>query len=339
VPASAVIEDCVITGSEGAGITVHEDDSLTVRRTTIRDNDVGIDVSESATTVIDSCTINHNVQHGVYVYQTSELAITHCVVDSNGTNGVFLDGNANGSVAANTVRRNTVGIYCNYSAPTINGVNDVSYNVAGIKCEDNAHATIRDNKIASNTNGVVAMDDAEPNLGGPGCSEPCSSCQSKGNNNISGSTNYHVSNLTQGVTISAQCEWWGSGGPKASKFYGSVDYSPYLGSNPHPTSPREEEETAMPLRYALHPNVPNPFNPVTLILYDVPEPGDRLTIAVYNVRGQLVATLFDGHEVAGFHSVTWDGATNQGTSAASGVYFVRMTSRTFAKTRKMVLLK
>jgi flagellar hook assembly protein FlgD len=65
-----------------------------------------------------------------------------------------------------------------------------------------------------------------------------------------------------------------------------------------------------------------------------------VTLRVYNVRGQLVKTLVDDTREAGItHRIEWDGRNDAGQRVASGVYFYRLTTRGFAQTRKMVLLK
>jgi len=90
---------------------------------------------------------------------------------------------------------------------------------------------------------------------------------------------------------------------------------------------------------ALYAAVPNPFNPSTVIRYDVPSPGAQVRIVVYDVTGRRVATLVDGYRPEGERSVSWDGRNDGGTEVATGVYFYRMTTTGFSLTRKMVLLK
>jgi hypothetical protein len=97
-------------------------------------------------------------------------------------------------------------------------------------------------------------------------------------------------------------------------------------------------ELPLPERYALSPNRPNPFNPVTVIAYDLPRAGES-RLVIYDVSGARVRELVNRRESAGRYSVTWDGRGDSGAPAASGVYFYRLTSGTFTQTRKMVLLK
>lgn len=94
-----------------------------------------------------------------------------------------------------------------------------------------------------------------------------------------------------------------------------------------------------PMTFALYPCVPNPFNPMTTIRYDVPAGGARVSIVIYDVVGRRVRTLLDAGESAGQHSVQWNGRDQRGRQVASGVYLYRMVAGAFVQTRKMVLLK
>ena len=95
---------------------------------------------------------------------------------------------------------------------------------------------------------------------------------------------------------------------------------------------------ALPQAFQLLQNYPNPFNPQTWIGYQLPKSGP-VTIKIYNVRGQLVDTLVDAEQAPGYYRVCWSGRNQHGNLAASGVYFCRMSSGSFTKTVKMILLK
>ncbi|MCK4408946.1 MAG: T9SS type A sorting domain-containing protein, partial [Candidatus Eisenbacteria sp.] len=86
---------------------------------------------------------------------------------------------------------------------------------------------------------------------------------------------------------------------------------------------------------------PNPFNPRTTVEYTVATPG-HVTLRVYDLAGRAVRTLVDGDVEVGEHRVVWDGTTDAGQRAASGVYFVRLESfdgsKTEEATQKLVLL-
>ncbi|UCH84270.1 MAG: T9SS type A sorting domain-containing protein [Candidatus Latescibacterota bacterium] len=95
----------------------------------------------------------------------------------------------------------------------------------------------------------------------------------------------------------------------------------------------------VPTRFALHQNAPNPFNPSTVIRYDVPSGGARISLRIFDVNGQLVRTLVDAVEPAGEKSVTWNGVNNRGGVVATGVYFYRLNAPGYTQTRKMLLMK
>jgi hypothetical protein len=89
----------------------------------------------------------------------------------------------------------------------------------------------------------------------------------------------------------------------------------------------------VPDRYALYDNYPNPFNPETTIRYGLPRPG-RVRLRVFNLRGQLVATLLDGFHPAGVFEVTW-----RTGSEASGMYFTVIESEGWKQVKRMTLIR
>jgi hypothetical protein len=94
-----------------------------------------------------------------------------------------------------------------------------------------------------------------------------------------------------------------------------------------------------PTPYVLQGNVPNPFNPVTTIRYDLPEPC-CVTLQVHDVSGRLARVLRAAvQESAGRHEVVWDGKDEEGRSVASGAYYCRLIAGPFGETRRMLLLK
>lgn len=97
--------------------------------------------------------------------------------------------------------------------------------------------------------------------------------------------------------------------------------------------------TKPPTTFALHQNVPNPFNPTTDIRFDVPPESGVVTLRIYDVNGRLVRTLVNGPLPPGQKTVAWDGLNDAGISVTTGMYFYRLTGPGFVRTRKMMLLK
>ncbi len=82
----------------------------------------------------------------------------------------------------------------------------------------------------------------------------------------------------------------------------------------------------LPADLVFQRNVPNPFNPTTMLRFGLPVAG-HVTLSVYNTLGQRVAVLADRPMAAGFHTVRWDGTIDGGRMAGSGVYLLRLVHR------------
>jgi hypothetical protein len=89
----------------------------------------------------------------------------------------------------------------------------------------------------------------------------------------------------------------------------------------------------LPKVFSLSQNYPNPFNPTTIINYTVPM-NTNVSLKVYNILGQLVATLYNGFQKAGSYAANFDAS-----KFASGVYIYRLESSNFSQSKKMLLLK
>ena len=94
-----------------------------------------------------------------------------------------------------------------------------------------------------------------------------------------------------------------------------------------------ENPAGLPAYYALHQNYPNPFNPSSTIEFALPHAG-FVTLKVYNILGEGVATLAEGHHAAGTFKATWDAS-----GLPSGVYFYRLTAGEYVQTKKAVLMR
>ena len=94
----------------------------------------------------------------------------------------------------------------------------------------------------------------------------------------------------------------------------------------------------IPLETKLFSAFPNPFNPSTNLRYSMKEAGD-VRIDIYNVKGQILKTFTNNHNLPGYYQVSWDGRDMNGSVVGTGVYFYRMTSGRYRATKKMVLAK
>ena len=93
-----------------------------------------------------------------------------------------------------------------------------------------------------------------------------------------------------------------------------------------------------PNTFRLFDNFPNPFNPTTLIRFQVPGTS-HVQLKIYNSLGQEVRTLVNRNQAAGTQSVVWDGRNNAGNSVASGIYYYRLQAGNFVQVKKMMLLR
>jgi len=93
------------------------------------------------------------------------------------------------------------------------------------------------------------------------------------------------------------------------------------------------EEPLVAHAYALQQNYPNPFNPTTQFTFQIPE-ATYVSLAVFDLQGNRVASLVDGEMHAGTYTETWNA-----DGLASGVYYYRLSTGGFSETRKLLLMK
>ncbi|UCH64705.1 MAG: T9SS type A sorting domain-containing protein, partial [Ignavibacterium sp.] len=92
-------------------------------------------------------------------------------------------------------------------------------------------------------------------------------------------------------------------------------------------------EVTIPLEFALEQNFPNPFNPSTVIKYSIPHDG-FVTLDVFNLLGEKVASLVNGIQKAGRYEINFDAS-----NLASGIYVYNLKSGNFSSVRKMLLMR
>lgn len=87
--------------------------------------------------------------------------------------------------------------------------------------------------------------------------------------------------------------------------------------------------SALPTRFVIHQNYPNPFNPTTTIQYALPH-RSQVTLTVYNMLGQEIATPVNDEIEAGYHS-----AQSEVAGLASGVYFYKLHAGSYVDTKNI----
>lgn len=117
-----------------------------------------------------------------------------------------------------------------------------------------------------------------------------------------------------------------------SSLYGS-GYS--AGVSPIPSAAGDDP---VPFTFDLAQNVPNPFNPITTIRYEIERTGP-VALVIYDVEGRVVKRLVDEIQTAGSYRRIWNGRNQDGSAVSSGVYFYKLIANGQVRTRKMVVLK
>ncbi len=129
-------------------------------------------------------------------------------------------------------------------------------------------------------------------------------------------------NETAPQNVNASYDIQGTGSP----LFGNANYSiSVLNVSVNPT--------VQPTKYSLEQNYPNPFNPSTTIKYSLPN-NSTVSLKVYNLIGQEVATLINSFQTSGEYSVTFNAS-----NLSSGVYFYRLESGSFNVVKKMLFVK
>jgi len=97
----------------------------------------------------------------------------------------------------------------------------------------------------------------------------------------------------------------------------------------------------IPMEYKLAQNFPNPFNPRTKIRFGIPESADGqlVTLKVFNILGQEIATLVNENLEMGYHEAEWNSTNMSGQLVSSGVYFYKLSTGRDLLVRKMILVR
>jgi parallel beta-helix repeat protein len=330
------ISDNAVSGDQGA-VYVHTGTCEISHCTITRNTDTGIYCGVNTNPTISHCTISHNAEYGIRIFDTADTTfIDHCTVSQNAEDGIFILGWANVVINNCTITTNQeAGIYQNtssslYRMSVINTIIDRNGD-RGIKFS------------GSQPSSTVIYCDFCNNIGGP--------FEDHGPLHIgeivTTNANGDPSDIYYNIFLSPQFVDPSNGD------YHLQPYSPCIDAG-DPTSPLDPDGTvadigafyfdqstgisesakiASPSAFHLFQNYPNPFNAATVLRYSIPQ-ASRISLVVYNVMGRKVATLVDGHQDAGYHSVSWNAA-----DLASGVYLYQLQLGGHTLTQKMLLVK
>jgi hypothetical protein len=205
----------------------------------------------------------------------------------------------------------------------------------GCKSDSTSNPEIKDSYISDNYDNVSANHGARPCLG--------DSVNSLGKcNSIEDATRYHVANYNRNWTLMAELCYWGECDHQsqlpALNIFGSVDLTPYLCVDQHPSWRLPQHNLVR--RNWSSKNYPNPFNPFTRIDYQVALTGSLVEIKIFDVSGRLIRNLLREKRAAGEYTVIWDGRDDGGRLVASGLYFSHVKiGRDYEVTDKLMLIK
>ncbi|KPJ58290.1 MAG: hypothetical protein AMJ46_14420, partial [Latescibacteria bacterium DG_63] len=296
----------------------------------------GIKADASMVTVTrDSILLGNTGTRGVLLMSPTSATLSNNIITGLGSPpyGIEVIGNGSLTIENNTIDSVKWGMKLSGTDPLIsdNTITRTTFN--GIQCTGSASPIVRGTTIEDFTGiGVAAGEYSYPDLG--------TSADAGNNSILSHKTfSYYVANLVPGNTLKAELNWWGTDSPHAKKFYGDVDYVPWLDQKPQYALPLLPLHSPVPDAPYVAQNYPNPFNPQTTIEYGVSDSGGDVKVLVYDVSGRVVRVLVDEHRPAGYWRVVWDGRDARGDVAASGVYFYQVTIGDFRQTKKLILLR
>ena len=136
----------------------------------------------------------------------------------------------------------------------------------------------------------------------------------------------------------------GHGNSNSVKNYSFIDITPLVGTSQYHLKQLDNDGkskysyavtvvVAAPSIYQLNQNFPNPFNPTTVITYQIPSAG-QVSLKVYDSIGKLVTTLVDKIQEAGKFTINFDG-----NNLSNGIYFYKLQTGNYSSVKKMLILK
>jgi parallel beta-helix repeat protein len=364
---------------KGGGIWVHESSHPTISNNTITENTAysgaGIRCSNYSHPYIHTNTIANNTADsaggGISCVLNSSPTITQNMISGNTANfpgggAIFCMQASSPNIENNLIENNTVwngaggAIFCyTSSSPDIIGntiINNNATRAAGIQLWSFSSPDLKYNVITYNSSpgygcGIDCDSFSSPDI------DSCTISYNVGHGiqcgdgsnptinwvNIHDNTGFEVRNISPGITISAEYNWWGNpGGPPSGAVFGWVDYDPWLTDSVVWQTGIEESDITRPLVISLQVS-PNPFRQMTDIRWQITDNGyitadAAVEIKIYDATGSMVKS-FRISPYALRSSVSWDGRDDQNRILSSGVYFVKLTIDDSTESTKLLLIR
>jgi hypothetical protein len=292
--------------------------------------------------VFTECIFRENLSGGdggaVGCLSSASAEFSHCIIVSNSAGGngagVYCRSSAaplftQCTIAENLAGGNGGGMYCHTSSPILNS-NVIAFSEgAGIYFSASPQCQITYCDIFGNSGGAIQ---------GVGIPDTVGVVDTTNANNDSCDAFFNIFIYPMFVDTAGGDYRLLAGSPCIDAGDPALPLDPDnttadIGAFYYHQNATEPPSIVLPTTFALYPNWPNPFNSTTMIRYDVPRAG-TVSLTIFNLLGQRVATLFEGQRPAGTYTVAWNA-----NDYPSGLYFCRMNTVGFAQTRKMMLIK
>lgn len=296
-----LLNNCDIINAIGIAIKIVECE-ITISNCLLLENDWGIQCAYPPDGIIKIENNTFRQSHWKTISCYGELVIDGNLLENN-ERGIFCYDYA---IIKNNTITNTQGaegIHCSY--PSLVYQNNIYNNAGGIFYYQNVEDTI--NRIF--------------------------------HNNVYDSNPYKNLSNTGENKLNAQNNWWGSDPPDTTKFFGDINYTPWLTSPWEDTVAVDEEMPQAHNDIIICNNYPNPFMESTVVNYNILHSLDNIRVDVYNIRGQKIKTLVDNQFIKGGNNdIIWDGTDNNNEAVGFGIFFIKLETDTSVHVKKIVKL-
>jgi hypothetical protein len=327
------VDSSYIASNQVYGIKMSRAKSVEIKNSQINSNTYGI-YSQFTAPIITNNELLSNTRYGIILTDTIYATISNNHIDGLSQEEPTLYGIEVGRVSdgvridSNEIDNwNQGGIYARYVSKAQLNYNNIDNNTYyGILCSDTSNPFIRRCIINNSETGVFCDNRAYPNMGVNNDS---------GNNSIGMENDYWVENRSADTTryVDAELNYWGTEDPSeySEKFYGLVDYRPWLTGPPEGGGQSAGIITTSP-RFFLSKPKPNPASKDVKIVYSLPTQG-KTELVIYNAMGRIMTKVTEDKS-PGLYEYIWNSH-----DYPNGVYIIRLKANNDIGTQKIVLSK